>query len=80
VEALLLKLAAWLGTFLAPIIKPIVMEALNEWFKDKTFISKPNPGAQSMFDDLLRDSRIHDSAGNSDNKPAGDKGRDTSGS
>jgi hypothetical protein len=73
VEALLLKLAAWLGTFLAPIIKPIVMEALNEWFKDKTFISKPNPGAQSMYPDLVMWSKgVHDTAGNHNDQPKGD--------
>ena len=31
-----LQFAAWLGTFLAPIIKPIVMEALNEYFGPDT--------------------------------------------
>ena len=57
------KLAAWMGAFLAPILKPIVMECLREYFTDKAYVSKPNDALQQLADDGLRQSGILHSTG-----------------
>ncbi len=45
------KLAEALGRFIAPIIAPIIMKCLEDFFSGKAEVAKPNPGLQSLFDD-----------------------------
>lgn len=64
-------LARWLGTFLAPILTPIITKALNDFFSDKAFTSKTNPDLQSELDNLdglerVRNAGVLSPARNSD--------------
>jgi len=44
-----MKIAAILGAFIAPILKPIILEALREFTQDTAEVAKPNADLESEW-------------------------------
>ena len=58
-------LARWLGAFLAPILTPIIKDALNDFFQGRSDVSKPNANLERVWaeGDVHSTGRNNDSTG-----------------
>ena len=58
-----MNIADALGRLLAPILIPIIKEALRDFFKDSAEVGQPNPDLQQLWDAGVRDANDIHTAG-----------------